>query len=126
LVATSAIPEEPVARSPEPRIRRVLPQDAIPAIHRPVFVTRAEAEPMMSEDEPVLGVVDPVSGVAKAYSLWQLDRHEIVNDRLGEARHRGHLVTVHVSLEPEQARRKEVVHLAHRSEAVLDSTYHRW
>ncbi len=61
----------------------VLPQDAIPAVTKPVFFSRAEAESLMHDDEPVLGLVDPVTGQAKAYSLWHLDRHEIINDRLG-------------------------------------------
>ena len=62
----------------------VLPPDAIPALAKPVFLSRAQADPLMLEDEPVLGLVEPVSGQAKAYSLWQLDHHEIVNDRLGD------------------------------------------
>jgi hypothetical protein len=62
----------------------VLPPDAIPAVTHPEFVGRAEADRWMDENEPVLGLVDPVTGQAKAYSLWLLDRHEIVNDRLGE------------------------------------------
>ena len=61
----------------------VLRPDAIAALTNPVFLSRAAAEPLMRDDEPVLGLVDPVTGQAKAYSLWQLDRHEIVNDRLG-------------------------------------------
>ncbi len=61
----------------------VLPPDAIPALTRPVFLSRAEAESLMHDDEPVLGLVDPVTGQARAYSLWHLERHEIVNDRLG-------------------------------------------
>lgn len=61
----------------------VLPPDAIPALSQPVFAAREEADNWMADDEPVLGLVDPVTGQAKAYSLWHLDRHEIVNDRLG-------------------------------------------
>ncbi len=61
----------------------VLPPDAIPAVTNPAFISRAEADPLMRDDEPVLGLVDPATGQAKAYSLWHLDRHEIVNDRLG-------------------------------------------
>lgn len=61
----------------------VLPKDAIPAIFNPEFVSGSEADAQMRDNEPVLGIVDPVTGEAKAYSLWQLDRHEIVNDRLG-------------------------------------------
>ena len=60
----------------------VLPPDAIRALTRPVFVTRREADPWMADDEPVLGLVDLDSGQAKAYSLWHLDHHEVVNDRV--------------------------------------------
>ncbi len=62
----------------------VLPEDAIPALTSPVFVSGDEADRFMKDDEPVLGLVDPVTGQAKAYSLWHLDAHEIVNDRLGK------------------------------------------
>lgn len=61
----------------------VLPADAIPAVSQPVFANRQEADKWMDEEEPVLGLVDPVTGQAKAYSLWHLDRHEIVNDKIG-------------------------------------------
>lgn len=61
----------------------VLSPDTIPAMSQPVFVSRQEADKWMAEEEPVLGLVDPVTGQAKAYSLWHLERHEIVNDRLG-------------------------------------------
>ena len=30
----------------------------------------------------IIGVV--LDGEARAYSIWHLDRHEVVNDRLGE------------------------------------------
>lgn len=36
----------------------------------------------MRDDEPVIGVV--VDGVARAYSTWFLDHHEIVNDTFGD------------------------------------------
>ncbi len=62
----------------------VLPEDAISALTSPVFVSGAEADRLMEDDEPVLGLVDPATGQAKAYSLWHLDAHEIVNDRLGD------------------------------------------
>jgi hypothetical protein len=59
-------------------IYRVLPKDAIPAIDRPEFETVAAADRVMRPDELMIGVV----GIAeqRAYSTWQLDRHEIVND----------------------------------------------
>jgi len=59
----------------------VLPLDAIPAITEPQFLGGEEAAAQMSADEPVLGLV--VGGEARAYSLWQLDSHEIVNDVVG-------------------------------------------
>lgn len=59
----------------------VLPKDAIPAIDEPRFVSVREAGQLMAPDEAVLGITDGT--IAKAYSLWQLNHHEIVNDRLG-------------------------------------------
>jgi hypothetical protein len=61
----------------------VLPQDGIPSIDEPVFVDAATAAEFMRDDEPVLGLVAP-DGTAKCYSAWHLDRHEIVNDTLGD------------------------------------------
>ena len=57
------------------------PYDIIPAIDAPVFVSRQEAEAFMDDGEPVLGLV--VNGEARAYSLYHLDHHEIVNDTVG-------------------------------------------
>lgn len=75
-----------IAQRPKPRMERlgdgflidVLPPDRIPAIDKPRFVPAAAAQAFMRDDEPVLGVFD--GKVAKAYSLWLLDGHEIVND----------------------------------------------
>ena len=61
-------------------LHTVLPPDRIPAIDDPVFVSALEGDKFMAPDEPVLGLFD--GQVAKAYSLWHLDRHEIVNDKL--------------------------------------------
>jgi hypothetical protein len=72
------IPTEDLRGSP---LYKVLERDAIPAIDEPRFVPAAAAS-FMKEDEPVLGVFD--GRAAKAYSLWLLDHHEIVNDTLGE------------------------------------------
>lgn len=60
----------------------VLPKDAIPAIDRPEFVSVQEADRNLQDDEPVLGVRR--GAVARAYSLWQLNHHEIVNDQVGD------------------------------------------
>ena len=61
------------------RVHVILPRDAIPSIDQPSFVRASEAT-FMRADEPVLGVI--ANGVAKAYSTWHLDHHEIVNDTL--------------------------------------------
>ncbi len=61
-------------------LMHVLGPDAIPAIDQPQFVSAKEAKAFMHPNEPVLGLYD--GNVAKAYSLWHLDRHEIVNDSL--------------------------------------------
>jgi hypothetical protein len=61
-------------------VRTLLPPDAIPSIDEPTFVPAARAG-FMREDEPVVALVH--QGIAKAYSIWHLDRHEIVNDRFG-------------------------------------------
>ena len=61
------------------QVYQVLPQDAIPAIYNPEFVTGKKAGRIMASWEPVMGIVGP-GGTAVAYSTWHLDRHEIVDD----------------------------------------------
>jgi len=83
--SSSASEQEPPARPStmvegEP-MYEVLPPDAIRAIDEPRFVSAAEGDAFMQPDEPVLGVVGR-NGTARAYSAWNLDRHEIVNDVL--------------------------------------------
>ncbi len=87
LMTALALPALPAAaQRPEPRAEQVgdgillhvLPPDRIPALNNPAFVPAAEADEFLVADEPVLGVYD--GQVAKAYSLWHLDLHEIVND----------------------------------------------
>ncbi len=60
----------------------VLPRDEIPALFEPEFLRGEEADAQMEPDEPILGVFDGVT--ARAYSLWQLNHHEVVNDMLGD------------------------------------------
>jgi len=62
------------------QVHTILRPDAIQSIDSPLFVRASEAT-FMRDDEPVVGVVS--GGVAKAYSTWHLDHHEIVNDTLG-------------------------------------------
>jgi len=63
----------------EDPIRQLLDRDAIPAIRSPKFVSAEKAS--IRPDERVLGVV--VGGEARAYPLIDLDRHEVVDDRVG-------------------------------------------
>jgi len=64
------------------RMYYILPTDGIPAIDNPKFVSVKEAEKFMKKDELVMGLV--INGDARAYSTWHLDRHEIVNDYVGD------------------------------------------
>lgn len=59
---------------------QVLEPGAMAAVVEPQFISAEEADKLklLKDDEPVLGVFD--GQVAKAYSLWHLDRHEVVND----------------------------------------------
>ncbi len=81
VLARAERPEpEVVATIGGEEVYQLLPVGAIPAIDDPEFVSGADAELQMRADEPVLGVV--IGGEARAYSLWQLDAHEIVNDEI--------------------------------------------
>jgi len=50
----------------------------IPAIFTPEFIAVAQADSFYYPNEPLIAVVDGES--AKAYSVWHLDEHEVVND----------------------------------------------
>lgn len=71
-------PAEVVATIGGDDVYSLLPVGKIPAIDDPEFLSGEEANAQMKPEEPVLGVVSGDS--ARAYSLWQLDAHEIVND----------------------------------------------
>lgn len=60
-------------------IRTLLPFDAIPAITDPQFVSANAAK--LDPDAPVIGVT--LNGESRAYSLYLLNGHEIVNDIVG-------------------------------------------
>lgn len=55
----------------------VLPRDAIPAIDRPTFEPVAKALGF-DANELMIGLVG--ADEQRAFSTWQLDRHEIVNE----------------------------------------------
>jgi carotenoid cleavage dioxygenase-like enzyme len=61
-------------------VEQILERGKIAAIFDPEFVAADEAE--IADDAWVLGVV--IDGQARAYSLNLLNRHEVVNDRIGE------------------------------------------
>ena len=56
------------------------PKDGIPALYDPEFVTADEATFLKPQDR-VLGLF--INGEAKAYPIWILNWHELVNDRVG-------------------------------------------
>ncbi len=56
-------------------------RDGIPPIHEPKFIIADEAD-FLREKDRVLGIVR--NGIAKAYPIKILDRHEVVNDKFGE------------------------------------------
>jgi carotenoid cleavage dioxygenase-like enzyme len=63
-----------------PGVEQILPRGRIAAVFEPRFVPAVEAE--IADDAWVLGVV--INGQARAYSLNLLNRHEAVNDQIGE------------------------------------------
>ncbi len=63
-----------------PGTRAVSPKDAIPAVWKPKIITPKEAN-WLGDDDRVLGVV--VGKEARAYPLFLLETHEMVNDVLG-------------------------------------------
>jgi hypothetical protein len=71
---------EVVAKIAGDEVYQVLPLGAIPAIDQPTFLSGDRARAQMRLGEPVIGIV--MGGEARAYSLWQLDAHEIVNDTI--------------------------------------------
>ncbi len=58
-----------------------VPRDGIPAIDSPKFVSANDAK-FLDDSDRVLGVSR--NGIAKAYPIRILDRHEVVNDRFGD------------------------------------------
>ena len=89
MVAVVAVPVSTAlaqsASSPPPAdlpdgVEQLIPRGRIAAILEPEFVPADEAE--IDDEAWVLGVV--IDGEARAYSLNLLNRHEVVNDRVGD------------------------------------------
>ncbi len=66
------------AQDLEDKLQVILPKDQIPAIDQPEFDPARAADRVMAAEELVIGLVGERE--QRAYSTWQLDRHEIVND----------------------------------------------
>lgn len=66
-----------LASAQSDRLEVVVPKDAIPAIDRPEFESVAKAKGL-NKNELVIGVIGDRE--QRAYSTYQLDAHEIVND----------------------------------------------
>ncbi len=90
LLGVAVRPGPALSQRPEPKVHgvfdgdtmyTVLPPGGIPAITEPIFISGEDAEEQMSPDEMLMGIL--VGGEARAYSLWHLDAHEIVNDSIG-------------------------------------------
>ena len=78
LIVVSAVRPGAAQDPLEDELHEVLPRDAIPAISNPEFEPAERADRVMSDEELVIGLVGDTE--QRAYSTWQLDRHEIVND----------------------------------------------
>jgi Protein of unknown function (DUF3179) len=79
------------AQRPKPQTRMLagdtlytlLKPGQIPAIFDPEFVSAAKAESLYYAEEPMMVVRS--DDEVKAYSIWHLDNHEVVNDHIGGA-----------------------------------------
>jgi hypothetical protein len=86
-LTTTALISPVVAGSPlpasedlPPGVEQIIPRGQIAAVLDPQYVPADEAK--ISDDAWVLGV--EIEGEARAYSLNLLNRHEVVNDRIGD------------------------------------------
>lgn len=61
-------------------VQQILERGQIAAVFAPEFVSAAEAR--IADEAWVLGI--EIDGEARAYSLNLLNRHEVVNDRIGQ------------------------------------------
>ncbi len=70
----------PQNSSEKPIFAIFAPPETVPAITEPRFIAREQAKTFLQPDEPVLGLA--IGSEARAYSLWQMERHLVVNDRV--------------------------------------------
>ena len=77
LIVTSAVGPGAAQDPLDDQLHEVLPRDAIPAISNPEFEPAERADKSMDDEELVIGLVG--DSEQRAYSTWQLDRHEIAS-----------------------------------------------
>ncbi len=58
----------------------VLEKGMIPGIYNPEYISQEQAKEFYFDNEPVMIVSS--GDETHAYSIWHLDHHEIVNDRI--------------------------------------------
>ncbi|MDX1614525.1 MAG: DUF3179 domain-containing protein [Candidatus Promineifilaceae bacterium] len=63
-------------------LKPLLPRDTIRSLDQPTFETTAEAAAWLSDEEPLITV--ELNGEARAYPLFIMAVHEIVNDQFGD------------------------------------------
>ena len=83
LLISSAHTQRPEPKKMEVRghtMYTLLEPGGIPAIFDPEFVSIKTADSFYYDDEPLIAVSS--GNVARGYSTWHLDHHEIVNDVL--------------------------------------------
>lgn len=89
LILMLALPVSTLAQRKKPKTTEIqghtmytlLEPGGIPAIFDPEFISIEQAETLYYDDEPLLAI--SVGDEAKAYSIWHLDHHEVVNDYIG-------------------------------------------
>ena len=83
LLISSAHTQRPEPKKTEVRghtMYTLMEPGGIPAIFEPEFVSIETADSFYYDDEPLIAVSS--GNVARGYSTWHLDHHEIVNDYL--------------------------------------------
>jgi hypothetical protein len=80
LVPASPDQRAPAGGAQKPAYTVFARAQPLPAINNPVFLPADQADRVMKPDEPVIGL--RFGTEARAYSLWQLERNIVVNDRI--------------------------------------------
>ena len=80
LVTAAVVPTAAEAQDLPKGFEQILPRGGIPSIDAPGWVSVAEAE--IPDDAWIFGVV--IDGQARAFAINVLNRHEIVNDKIGD------------------------------------------